>query len=313
MRHRFSLFTTIVTFFALILGNLVVATNSGDACGTDWPKCNGNFFPDIANYQQVIEYSHRAFTGLLGFIILINAIIAIKRRVKGEKLVTIFAFASLFILILQSLVGGLNVLLGTPPGFTTIDVTVSLTLLVSLIFLTIALKRKPVTELSEEAVMEQRNARKLYYPAVVSISLLYFEIVLGAFFKHSAASKVMLDIPAKEQLISSKLIATALYDSHGIINTVVVISSLLILFYAYRYKVNQIVSLLYLLFITLTGLTGFLSVSNNLGVISTSSHMIITTITLSLGAILIGNTGFGLYVRTRVLAPLPTSNKRKAS
>lgn len=34
MRHRFSYVTSIVTYIALLLGKLVVATNAGDACGT---------------------------------------------------------------------------------------------------------------------------------------------------------------------------------------------------------------------------------------------------------------------------------------
>ncbi|MDC3425862.1 COX15/CtaA family protein [Aquibacillus sp. 3ASR75-11] len=296
MRHRFSFITTVITLVALLLGNLVTATNSGDACGANWPKCNGSLFPNLSNYKTIIEYSHRIFTGILGIIILVNLFIAFKKKVKGEKLVTILACIGMFILILQSLVGGLNVLLGTPPGFTTIDVTVSLSLLVSLVLLTTALQRKPVSTLSNENKLQQKNEKKLFYPILISFSLYYLEIIIGAFFKHSAASKVFLDIPAEEQLIYSQFLANLLYDSHGILNFVILVSSVWLLFYSFRFRIMRTVSSLFLLFVLLTGLTGFISVFTSLGTISSSMHMIVSSITIAIGAIILGKTAFGSYV-----------------
>src|SRR5690606_8176102 len=84
VRHRLSLFTTFFTFIALMLGNLVTATGAKDACGTDWPLCSGQYFPNLHDPLQIIEYSHRLFTVSLGFVILINGILAIRRRKPNE-------------------------------------------------------------------------------------------------------------------------------------------------------------------------------------------------------------------------------------
>ncbi|MFP3359795.1 heme A synthase, partial [Planococcus sp. SIMBA_143] len=100
MKYNFSLFTINVTIAALILGNLVVATNSGDACGTDWPFCNGKIIPDITDYHIVIEYSHRLFTTLLGLVILINAILAWKK--SSDKAVKVISVLSMILLFIQA-------------------------------------------------------------------------------------------------------------------------------------------------------------------------------------------------------------------
>ena len=108
MKSKFSFFTILVTIVALMLGNLVVATNSGDACGPDWPICNGRIIPDLTNYRVVIEYSHRLFTTVLGVIILINSILAWRKTDKA--IVKTFSILTLCLLFIQALVGGFNVL-----------------------------------------------------------------------------------------------------------------------------------------------------------------------------------------------------------
>ncbi|CCQ95500.1 membrane hypothetical protein [[Clostridium] ultunense Esp] len=203
MRHRFALFTVGFTFFVLFMGVLVTATQSQDACGTDWPGCNGRLFPDITDYKQVIEYTHRLVVGLLGFILLINAIFAWIKKYPGERAVSILSPLSLFLLFLQVLVGGFNVMLGTPPGFTTLDVAVSLALFSSLVFLTTALMRRGTEEKKSPEPIGGERGSKLFGPALTLLLLFYAETILGAFFKHSAAADVYMGITPHQQLIQS--------------------------------------------------------------------------------------------------------------
>jgi len=44
-------------------GALVRVTGSGAGCGNHWPLCNGQFTPNPTS-ATIIEYTHRAMTGL---------------------------------------------------------------------------------------------------------------------------------------------------------------------------------------------------------------------------------------------------------
>lgn len=139
----------------------------------------------------MIEYSHRLFTGGLGFLILINFYVSWRRKFVNEKAVMILAPLSALLLFVQALVGGVNVLLDTPPGFTTIDVTISLALLSSLVLLTTALQRQENSTLDYKPLKQYNKFRKLSRPSIVVFVLFYIEVVIGAFFKHSGASKTL--------------------------------------------------------------------------------------------------------------------------
>ncbi len=43
----------------MITGVLVRYTGSGEACGHQWPLCNGQLIPDLANWQTALQFAHR--------------------------------------------------------------------------------------------------------------------------------------------------------------------------------------------------------------------------------------------------------------
>ena len=276
LKNKFSLFTVAATILALIIGNLVVATNSGDACGSDWPQCNGTLFPDITNVNILIEYSHRIFTTVLGFIILVNAILAwIKLRRKKAKWL---AVVSLFLLGLQSLVGGLNVLLGTPVGFTIFDVTISLLLLISVIYLHYALVNKDVSK--EPGVKNPRYKD----PAFLLLLFIMMETVIGAFFKHPRFSKLLYANYNGEVLINSPLLAEFIYFIHGILGLAIVISSLNLMFLFFKANQYKFRIPFLVLNLVITTIFGFLTKANELSPFTSSFHMIFTIISIALAA-----------------------------
>lgn len=294
MRHRFALFTAYMTVFALILGNLVVATNAGDACGTDWPICNGKIVPDFTQYKILIEYSHRLFTSLLGFVILLNFIFAWKRKYPKESSVKVWALLTMILLLVQSLVGALNVVWETPPGFTTIDVTVSLFLLMSTVFLVTALQRTRIGS-NEKGQAENNHYRTLFWPIFRAFTLFFLEIIIGAFFKHSGASKLLHDMVVNETLISSASLSQFIYSVHGISNTVILVSAAYLLFWSIRRRVliKESVSFFALLF--LNGITGYLTQVSGLQEWSSSLHMIVVIVTVFQGAYLLSKSYLGPY------------------
>lgn len=56
-------------FLVLVMGATVTNTGSAEGCGRSWPLCNGQFVPELAA-ASLIEYSHRAVSGVEGIMIL---------------------------------------------------------------------------------------------------------------------------------------------------------------------------------------------------------------------------------------------------
>ncbi|RBP05558.1 COX15/CtaA family protein [Rossellomorea aquimaris] len=265
MKYNFSLFTINVTIAALILGNLVVATNSGDACGTDWPFCNGQVIPDITDYHVVIEYSHRLFTTLLGLVILVNAIIAWKK--STGKAVKVIAVLSTILLLIQAMIGGMNVLLGTPTGFTTLDVMFSLFLLISLIFLHAGLNKRA----------ENIKLIEIKKPLMVGFSVLMTEVLVGAIFKHFELSQQIFEVSN-----TGIQLATFIYFIHGILGLITLFYTGYAVFLALRFNVMKTSALLLILLASLTTFGGFIVKTEELSPISSSVHMILSILTVAL-------------------------------
>lgn len=273
----FSLGTAYFTFFALLLGNVVVATNSGDACGNSWPQCNGYWLPDFSDYRTIIEYSHRIFTTVLGFVILINAILVFLNRKKTHEVSTRLALLSILLLLVQSMIGGLNVKLGTPIGFTTLDVIFSLSLLVCLVFLSVSLYEP----LQRARVRNISSANKIRKNAIVLFLCFYANIAIGAFFKHSRASKTLLNLPTDGSLFSGPSIPELLYFIHGIASIVLVLGTVF-LYLSLRKSELKSVSLALLLFIIIDTLSGAASYISKLKPLISSLHMALSTVSLGL-------------------------------
>ncbi|MCA0971617.1 COX15/CtaA family protein [Halobacillus litoralis] len=284
---KFSILTTFVTFLALILGNLVVATDSGDACGTSWPFCNGQVIPDFTDYHVIIEYSHRLMVPLLVVLTGVNALGALYKHRKRRP-VFILAILSLAVLVLQSLVGGFNVLLGTPPGFTTLDVTFSQILLIILVLLSFSLHEKNIA-----LPRTSRDSLAMSYKAFVIGYIVYFaQVILGAFFKHSAASNVMMNIPAMEYLVTSENIAKAIYSLHWVATFVILVAAIWFVIYATRFKYHVTLSWLYLISLLLNAVVGFVIVATGNVVEASSIHMLLSTVTMTIGASILGGYWF---------------------
>jgi len=81
-----SIIGTIGMFTVLLMGATVTDTGSSEGCGRSWPLCHGNFMP-AGIRESVIEFSHRAVTGVIGIVIFALAILAIRARHKYPSLI----------------------------------------------------------------------------------------------------------------------------------------------------------------------------------------------------------------------------------
>ena len=94
----------------IVWGTFVRATGSGAACGAHWPDCNGEIIPRAPSAEVLIEYSHRATSGIA--LILVVWMFVWGRKVWPKGTMTRSAInASLVLILLESAVGAGLVLL----------------------------------------------------------------------------------------------------------------------------------------------------------------------------------------------------------
>ncbi|TLN02746.1 hypothetical protein FDZ74_15100, partial [bacterium] len=89
----------------------VRATGSGAGCGAHWPTCNGQVIPRAAQLETIIEFVHRASSGVTLALVVVLAIWA-WRSFGKESLVRRSAGAALFFVLVEAALGAGLVLFG---------------------------------------------------------------------------------------------------------------------------------------------------------------------------------------------------------
>jgi heme A synthase len=94
----------------VVLGGAVVrATGSGDGCGASWPRCTGQIIPTNAGVETIIEFTHRATSGL-AILGLIALVIVAFRAFPAGHIARMLALVSLGFMVVESLLGASLVL-----------------------------------------------------------------------------------------------------------------------------------------------------------------------------------------------------------
>jgi cytochrome c oxidase assembly protein subunit 15 len=96
-----------MTFVLILLGVYTAAAGAGLSCGARWPLCNGflGLFP--ANWPSFIEWFHRLFAMLTGFVILGTTYAA--WRYTADRRIRWASALALLVLPAQIVLGGLTV------------------------------------------------------------------------------------------------------------------------------------------------------------------------------------------------------------
>lgn len=99
--------TCLIMFCATFGGMVVTKTGSGLGCGEEWPLCNGKFVPAYT-VASMIEYSHRAVSGMAGLAALASLIAFWKYKRDRRDLMTYVILTSIFVIV-QAIMGALAV------------------------------------------------------------------------------------------------------------------------------------------------------------------------------------------------------------
>lgn len=110
--NRFAKFVWITiayNLFVIVWGAFVRATGSGAGCGDHWPTCNGEVIPRAPATETMIEFFHRATSGIALLMILALVIWAFRLYPKGNPIRKSAVFSLVFVVI-SALIGAVLVI-----------------------------------------------------------------------------------------------------------------------------------------------------------------------------------------------------------
>src|SRR4051794_35769016 len=88
----------------MLWGAYVRASGSGAGCGSHWPTCNGELIPRPKSIETIVEFSHRATSGLLILLVAIELFWGFRLFGRGHP-VRRAATASMVFLFGEALIG----------------------------------------------------------------------------------------------------------------------------------------------------------------------------------------------------------------
>ena len=103
-------FVTGLTLAVILWGAFVRASKSGDGCGAHWPLCNGTVVPDASQSKTLVEFAHRATSGVAFLLVVGLCVWAFRRFGRGHAVRASAAASGVFI-VTESLIGAGLVLL----------------------------------------------------------------------------------------------------------------------------------------------------------------------------------------------------------
>lgn len=186
-----SVVATIGMLFILLGGALVTKTGSEDGCGDSWPLCEGELIPSQFTFEMVIEFSHRLVSGVVGIAVVALAILAWKRLGNTVREVKFLAVASVFVLLLQALIGAAAVMWGQS------DFVLAAHFGISLIsFATVFILMLIIFETDKKLHTESLFIQKKHRIEIIALSIYTLMVVYtGALVRHTDSNLVCGDWP----------------------------------------------------------------------------------------------------------------------
>lgn len=192
--HRLAVILACWTFLLIIAGALVTSNDAGLSV-PDWPTSFGSWYkiPRLVGGVQ-FEHTHRMIAQVAGLLTIILAVWA--WRSEKRRWLRILAFSALGTVIAQGVLGGLTVLYFLPPLVSSAHALLAQTFFCLAVAMAMFTGRKWVAieqnagehkEDSPRVEVDQRHP-SLFTLTLLSIFVLYLQLILGAMFRHHGLS-----------------------------------------------------------------------------------------------------------------------------
>jgi len=168
------------TFLLIIAGALVTSNDAGLSV-PDWPTSFGSFYkiPRMVGGVR-FEHTHRMIAEFIGLLTIVIAIWT--WRADRRRWMKYLGIGALGTLIAQGVLGGLTVLFFLPPSISTAHAAVAQTFFCIAVCIALFTGRQWVEEVPRvELDMRRPSLQTL---TLLSIFILYVQLILGAMFRH---------------------------------------------------------------------------------------------------------------------------------
>jgi heme a synthase len=182
--HRLAVALAGWTFLLIIAGALVTSNDAGLSV-PDWPTSFGSWYkiPKLVGGVQ-FEHTHRMIAQVAGLLTIVLAIWT--WRAEKRRWMRILGFGALGTVIAQGVLGGLTVLFFLPPLVSSAHAMLAQTFFCLAVAMAMFTGRKWVEE-QPRIEFDQRHP-SLFTLTLLSILVLYIQLILGAMFRHHGLS-----------------------------------------------------------------------------------------------------------------------------
>ena len=172
------------TFLLIIAGALVTSNDAGLSV-PDWPTSFGSWYkiPKLVGGVK-FEHTHRMIAQVAGLLTIILAVWT--WRVEKRRWMRILGFAAIGTVIAQGVLGGITVLFYLPPAVSSAHAALAQTFFCIAVAMAVFTGRKWIEE-QPRVEFDQRRP-SLFTLTLLSIFVLYVQLLLGAMFRHHGLS-----------------------------------------------------------------------------------------------------------------------------
>jgi heme a synthase len=182
--HRLAVILACWIFLLIIAGALVTSNDAGLSV-PDWPTSFGSWYkiPRLVGGVQ-FEHTHRMIAQVAGLLTIVLAIWT--WRVEKRRWMRILGFGVLGTVIAQGVLGGLTVLFFLPPPISSAHAALAQTFFCLAVAMAVFTGQKWIGEQPRVEFDERRPS--LFTLTLLSILVLYVQLILGAMFRHHGLS-----------------------------------------------------------------------------------------------------------------------------
>jgi cytochrome c oxidase assembly protein subunit 15 len=172
------------TFLLIIAGALVTSNDAGLSV-PDWPTSFGSWYkiPHLVGGVK-FEHTHRMIAQVAGLLTIVLAVWT--WRVEKRRWLRALAFGALGTVIAQGVLGGLTVLYFLPPPVSSAHAALAQTFFCLAVAIAIFTGPRWIEELPRVEFDQRRPS--LFTLTLLSIFVLYVQLILGAMFRHHGLS-----------------------------------------------------------------------------------------------------------------------------
>jgi heme a synthase len=177
-------FAACATFLLIIAGALVTSNDAGLSV-PDWPTSFGSLYkiPHLVGGVR-FEHTHRMIAQFVGFLTIILAVWT--WRADSRRWMKYLGITALGLVIAQGILGGLTVLFYLPPAISSAHAALAQTFFCVTVLIAVFTGRRWIEEAPRAEFDERRPS--LFTLALLSIFVLYVQLIFGAMFRHHGLS-----------------------------------------------------------------------------------------------------------------------------